>query len=936
MNSKLYLFFLFFIFVQFASAQEIVVTCSDTFQINYKAEITIKKFGRALDFVTTMTSKDELDRAFENHTNGSTRIFIDTTVATIEDDLDPDGYVQKRFNSYFPVRKYFQKAFTQIKKSDESGGVKFTDFRKSNLKRTKDGVFYLKFYFNSHFYLPSTSGKAYPPSVPRVAELIAIPEIKNGIREWNTYIQTVSFQKDEDLQQSTKDDVKKIVGLATCLEDKNSFYERESSDSLAKVKQNFQRSIDLANDIYNAGNEDSRDFSNALSYLSKALNIIPDDSVALALKVKWETEKQKFEERVDLARSYQSKAESMFSYRKFELSDSLYSMAHQTFPSIEEESDYKKNRSKIQEVSPVTNSLYTLFNQGEFDKIIQKCEDGITSGSFCVPEYYYWRAKAKAKKNKALQRIAKAEIDETIDQTPNFLDAYILRAEISIDLLDFASAISDYSTVINKNPDDAWPYYKRALVNDIVGNYSSCNEDMNKAILIDPTNSQFYYDFGLILMKQQKIDQALNNYNKALKYKTDFAEAYFQRGLAYLKQMPPNTQLAGEDFQNAIINNCGDSTKISIIKIADEHFIASKNTSDRKIANMEIAIAIQLYKEKAEYYLQNAKLYEKVENYSKAAENYKKAEALDTANFMIGFWLGEAQLADNKPFDARTSFNRVLEVRTNYYPALIEKGRTYDHPAVEDYQTAIEIYQQSLKLKKDTSVSFYLLGKCYYKKGDFKIAIDYFDKAISKDEKNAPYYIARGDVYYESNEFKSAYKDYFQAITLDKNLAEAYYKRASGSYKLEDYQASISDLNQYIQMMKSSGEGYYLRAQCFFKLSQFQSAAQDYVMSQTLDVTYKDSATYKRLIYSFLMSNQYEDAKHHIADNKRKYPDDPDFLLYDGALQMLLNKPEAGIILFEEAFESGKYSKKSIKKEPLFKSFKENEIFKKLCEEKLH
>jgi|GEM_PF-1202641 len=96
--------------------------------------------------------------------------------------------------------------------------------------------------------------------------------------------------------------------------------------------------------------------------------------------------------------------------------------------------------------------------------------------------------------------------------------------------------ITDYTRIIETNPEDSEAYFKRGTAKGVKGDLDGAIADLNRAIEINPKYGGAYTNIGLARKKMGDLDGAIAAYNRAIEFNPEISEAY--SGLAdcnYLK-----------------------------------------------------------------------------------------------------------------------------------------------------------------------------------------------------------------------------------------------------------------------------------------------------------------------------------------------------------------------------------------------------------------
>jgi tetratricopeptide (TPR) repeat protein len=151
----------------------------------------------------------------------------------------------------------------------------------------------------------------------------------------------------------------------------------------------------------------------------------------------------------------------------------------------------------------------------------------------------------------------------------------------------------------------------------------------------------------------------------------------------------------------------------------------------------------------------------------------------------------------------------------------LKKLRLTDDEALIDYRTHwYELYQEGLpleKLEKKAPLIARSVKRCqdYYQKGndcynreDYQGAIENYNQAIRINAVYAEAYLGRGQAYYQLRDDQQALKDYDEAIHQNPKQVETFFWRGLIHYQNKNYPQAIEDFNQIIQQYPNKAEAY--------------------------------------------------------------------------------------------------------------------------------
>jgi len=157
-----------------------------------------------------------------------------------------------------------------------------------------------------------------------------------------------------------------------------------------------------------------------------------------------------------------------------------------------------------------------------------------------------------------------SDFTRVIELDPNDSLAYYNRGN-ALALTEFhKNAIDDYSRAIELSPEKASLYYSRGLTyQEDSATYDRAIDDFTKAISLNPEDKKSYCFLGITLYKKKNYRAAQKYFGKAISIDPAYAEAVTGRGQAYLRA--GNMKKALEDFNDAC--DMGDDTGCTMLKL---------------------------------------------------------------------------------------------------------------------------------------------------------------------------------------------------------------------------------------------------------------------------------------------------------------------------------------------------------------------------------
>lgn len=212
--------------------------------------------------------------------------------------------------------------------------------------------------------------------------------------------------------------------------------------------------------------------------------------------------------------------------------------------------------------------------------------------------------------------------------------------------------------VRNKHYSEGHKLYKRKDYGGAYGEYE-------KAVAVDPSFSSAYYMLALIEKREGRLSDAERSYQAAVQYDPTHYKSWYGLGLMYSDKGQDSKAI--EMFQRAIdVNPDYEKALYAIAKVYD-----NQKKTEQAINALKKAIAID--KKYSNAYELLAKIYIDGERMEETVALLAKLSGPAATNTTY-YRLAHAQNALGNYSEALTAANRSLAKKSNWAPALIEKG----------------------------------------------------------------------------------------------------------------------------------------------------------------------------------------------------------------------------------------------------------------------
>jgi tetratricopeptide (TPR) repeat protein len=159
------------------------------------------------------------------------------------------------------------------------------------------------------------------------------------------------------------------------------------------------------------------------------------------------------------------------------------------------------------------------------------------------------------------------------------------------------------------------------------------------------------------------------------------------------------------------------------------------------LKNNRMAEAAQLLQESLEYskedylyHFYNGLFFKKSGDYGQAETELRKASAMNLANPMVTFELGQLLFELDDLDNALEQFTNTLERDKRFTPAYVACGDIFHR--VADYNAAVGFYQKAIEIAPTFVPPYIRLGVIYNKKQNFEKAKIFFEKGLKQDTEN--------------------------------------------------------------------------------------------------------------------------------------------------------------------------------------------------------
>ena len=149
--------------------------------------------------------------------------------------------------------------------------------------------------------------------------------------------------------------------------------------------------------------------------------------------------------------------------------------------------------------------------------------------------------------------------------------------------------------------------------------------------------------------------------------------------------------------------------------------------------------------------------------------------------------------ASLEQFDsAINSYNQALQIKPDYADAYNNLANTLRNQG--DSESAIDLYKQALEVKPDFSEAYYNMGIAQTNRGDPDAAVDCYKRALKINPRYARAYNNMGNALKDKDDLGAAIESYSQALTIKPDFTNAHYNLGTLLLETKQYEKAIEHL----------------------------------------------------------------------------------------------------------------------------------------------
>jgi tetratricopeptide (TPR) repeat protein len=247
-----------------------------------------------------------------------------------------------------------------------------------------------------------------------------------------------------------------------------------------------------------------------------------------------------------------------------------------------------------------------------------------------------------------------------------------------------------------------------------------------------------------------------------------------------------------------------------------------------------------------------------LEKYDSAKINYSKGIDADKEYPLNYAGLAKVNIVEKKTSEANKNQEQAIELgdETNAQVFVVLAD---GYSKVKNYDKAIELLNQALKINSKYVPAYNALGNIYLARGNGTDAIKNFQKAIDIDPSNPDAMTRKAKVYILINNFNEAISLLNEAVQSNPDYAPAYYELAELNYSLRDYAKAADYYSKYMASSESTLDKRRRYASILYLNKEYQKSID--ILKDVIKAEPGNPVAVRMLAYSYLRLDDVEKSK---------------------------------------------------------------------------
>lgn len=387
------------------------------------------------------------------------------------------------------------------------------------------------------------------------------------------------------------------------------------------------------------------------------------------------------------------------------------------------------------------------------------------------------------------------------------------RAEISSQLLDYKSALSDYSYLIDKNTENYLFYIDRGRIHLLANNSEAAMADFTKSTEINPIAPEGHFELGKIYLAANNLEDAEYHFKQCISsqysnptfhyfYARAIGEIDLLKSLDHLKisreldidfKLERQIEKVLADYSLQIEGVLMSGNYQFADKLVNKSLEVNENSSS---ALMQLAI---LHKYKKEY-KDAIPILERLLTLNpnsqsikyELAQNYSQAGLFDQSFSLFSQIISNLEdLRKNYLKNYNFNQNVVSAYDKEYFKNYVGIGNLFFNN--KKYSEAIQYYNKAKEIQHSSDYSYLLLlANAYLNLGFNKEALSTASDGLKLDPQNLNFLYLRGMIYFNINDYENSTINFLQSVSSPDLMDGSNYHLAMLNFKQKKFMEAFN------------------------------------------------------------------------------------------------------------------------------------------------
>jgi tetratricopeptide (TPR) repeat protein/capsular polysaccharide biosynthesis protein len=410
-----------------------------------------------------------------------------------------------------------------------------------------------------------------------------------------------------------------------------------------------------------------------------------------------------------------------------------------------------------------SNNLRAYLAQGEWEKVIDICQQAIASDPNAI-DFYPYLAKAYAQQGKLAEAINtyKKTLGTAVNQAEVYAELGLLYSKQK----NSEQAAWHYEQALSLKPNWAELQYNLAVVRHQLGDWDGAIAAYKEATEIKPDYATAHFNLGVLYDQKRESKKAIASYQQVIAIEPTYIRAYSNLGSIYAKQQEYTQAIAA--FQQGIKL---DPTWATLHNNLGQVYLFD-NQPGYALKSFEIAITLD--PKMALVHNNLGRLWQQQGNYPQAIKCFQTVIELEPNKVLNYSNCADVQLKLGDLPSALIQWRKIIELEPDFIDAYCQRRLTSEpDDLLEIAKVNCARFLQALKYEQ-TAEAYHYLWRAYSYMGDVlsefggvKQAENYYQRALQIKPNEVELYLKLGNCLVKQQRLDAAITTYQIGLNLE-------------------------------------------------------------------------------------------------------------------------------------------------------------------------